>query len=77
MEENNIMTNEVIDVIDEVELEPVKSGNGLKVLGGAAILGAIGFGVYKLVKKLKKKKEDQGVVIDVEPEAADVNVDEE
>lgn len=75
MEELNMMTNETtLDGINEVDFEPVKSGNGLKVLGGVAILGVIGFGVYKLVKTLKKKKEDKGVIIDVESESEEADV---
>lgn len=57
MENENIMeNNEVMEVAEEV----VKSGNftGLKLIGGALILGGAIYGGIKAIKKFKAKKEE-------------------
>lgn len=58
MENQNI--SEVVEIVEVTEeVMPVSSGNGWKVACGAAVLTGIGFGVYKLIKKLKAKKEQK------------------
>ena len=62
MEENEIMVTEAEPI--EVEVcEAESSGNGLKTVGALALTAAIGtslfFGVKKLVKKIKEKKEQK------------------
>lgn len=62
MEENEIMVTEAEPI--EVEVcEAESSGNGLKTVGVLALTAAIGtglfFGVKKLVKKIKEKKEEK------------------
>ena len=62
MEENEIMATEAEPI--EVEVcEAESSGNGLKTVGALALTAAIGtglfFGVKKLVKKIKEKKEEK------------------
>lgn len=65
MEENEIMVTEAEPI--EVEVcEAESSGNGLKTVGVLALTAAIGtglfFGVKKLVKKIKEKKEEKYIV---------------
>ena len=55
---------EIMDVVETMETEDVveevtRSGNGMKILGGTAIVGALAFGGYKLFKYLRKKKEEK------------------
>ena len=62
MEENEITVTEAEPI--EVEVcEAESSGNGLKTVGALALTAAIGtglfFGVKKLVKKIKEKKEEK------------------
>ena len=62
MEENEIMVTEAEPI--EVEVcEAESSGNGLKTVGALALTAAIRtglfFGVKKLVKKIKEKKEQK------------------
>ena len=62
MEENEIVVTEAEPI--EVEVcEAESSGNGLKTVGALALTAAIGtglfFGVKKLVKKIKEKKEEK------------------
>ena len=62
MEENEIMvTDAEVDEVEDYETE--SSGNGLKTVGALALTAAIGtglfFGVKKLVKKIKEKKEQK------------------
>ena len=62
MEENEITVTEAEPI--EVEVcEAESSGNGLKSIGALALTAAIGtglfFGVKKLVKKIKEKKEEK------------------
>ena len=62
MEENEITVTEAEPI--EVEVcEAESSGNGLKTVGALALTAAIGtglfFGVKKLVKKIKEKKEQK------------------
>lgn len=62
MEENEIVVTEAEPI--EVEVcETESSGNGLKTVGALALTAAIGtglfFGVKKLVKKIKEKKEEK------------------
>lgn len=62
MEENEIIvTDAEVDEVEDYETE--SSGNGLKTVGALALTAAIGtglfFGVKKLVKKLKEKKEQK------------------
>ena len=62
MEENEITVTEAEPI--EVEVcEAESSGNGLKTVGVLALTAAIGtglfFGVKKLVKKIKEKKEEK------------------
>ena len=64
MEENEIMVTEAEPVDVDVEIcETESSGNGLKTVGALALTAAIGtglfFGVKKLVKKIKEKKEEK------------------
>ena len=64
MEENEITVTEAEPI--EVEVcEAESSGNGLKTVGALALTAAIGtglfFGVKKLVKKIKEKKEEKYV----------------
>ena len=62
MEENEIIvTDSEVDEVEDYETE--SSGNGLKTVGALALTAAIGtslfFGVKKLVKKIKEKKEQK------------------
>ena len=62
MEENESTVTEAEPI--EVEVcEAESSGNGLKTVGALALTAAIGtgrfFGVKKLVKKIKEKKEEK------------------
>lgn len=62
MEENEIIvTDAEVDEVEDYETE--SSGNGLKTVGVLALTAAIGtglfFGVKKLVKKIKEKKEQK------------------
>lgn len=62
MEENEIVvTDAEVDEVEDYETE--SSGNGLKTVGALALTAAIGtglfFGVKKLVKKIKEKKEQK------------------
>lgn len=62
MEENEIIvTDAEVDEVEDYETE--SSGNGLKTVGALALTAAIGtglfFGVKKLVKKIKEKKEQK------------------
>lgn len=72
MEENeNIVTDAEVDEVEDYETE--SSENGLKTVGALALTAAIGtglfFGVKKLVKKIKEKKEQKYI----ETHAADEN----
>ena len=62
MEENEIVvTDAEVDEVEDYETE--SSENGLKTVGALALTAAIGtglfFGVKKLVKKIKEKKEQK------------------
>ena len=64
MEENEIMvTDAEVDEVEDYETE--SSGNGLKTVGALALTAAIGaglfFGVKKLVKKIKEKREQEHI----------------
>lgn len=64
MEENEIMVTEAEPI--EVEVcEAESSGNGLKTVGALALTAVIGaglfFGVKKLVKKIKEKREQEHI----------------
>ena len=64
MEENEIIvTDAEVDEVEDYETE--SSGNGLKTVGALALTAAIGtglfFGVKKLVKKIKEKKEQEHI----------------
>lgn len=64
MENTEIMTNnEVLEVAEE--FVDAGSGKGLKLVGGAVLLGGLIFGGYKLIKKLKAKK-DQAMICDAD-----------
>lgn len=63
MENQEIMTNnEVVEAAEEIV--EVGSGSGLKLVGGALIIAGLAYGGYRLIKKLKAKK-DQTDVIDM------------
>lgn len=54
------ITNEIVENMDEVvfvaeQITP-KTNTGLKVAGGAAVVAAVGYGIYKLVGHIKAKK---------------------
>ena len=64
MEENEIMVTEEEPIDVDVEVcEAESSGNGIKTVGALALTAAIGtglfFGIKKLVKKIKNKKEQK------------------
>ena len=66
MEENEIMVTEAEPIDVDVEVcEAESSGNGLKTVGALALTAAIGaglfFGVKKLVKKIKEKREQEHI----------------
>ena len=77
MEENEITVTEAEPI--EVEVcEAESSGNGLKTVGVLALTAAIGtglfFGVKKLVKKIKEKKEEKYIAshpVDYDSESDD------
>lgn len=64
MEENEIMVTEA-EPIEVGVCEAESSGNGLKTVGALALTAAIGaglfFGVKKLVKKIKEKREQEHI----------------
>ena len=62
MENTEIMVNEEVMETAE-EFVSRGSGNGLKILGGGVVIAAIGYGVYRLVKKIKAKKAESEDVI--------------
>lgn len=65
MENTEIMTNnEVVEAAEEIV--SVGSGNGLKFIGGGVVIAAIGYGVYRLIKKIKAKKAEQQDAIPAE-----------
>lgn len=78
MEENTtnlVATNEEeehssISEIDMSDDDSIGSGKSLKVLGCAALVGLIGFGAYKLTKKIKNRKK-------TDDKSSDVIVEEE
>ena len=57
MENTEIMSNEVMEVAEE--FVPAGSGNGFKIVGGVALLVGAIYGGYKLVTKIKAKKEQK------------------
>ena len=61
MNENIIENNEVLEAAEDV----VSTGTGIKLVGGALILGAI-YGGIKLFKKLKAKKAEKDEPINAE-----------
>lgn len=64
MENENIMeNNEVMDVAENVVTSG--SGTGLKIVGGALLLGGAIYGGIKLFKKLKAKKMKKEDLVDV------------
>lgn len=73
MENTEIMRNdEVVEAAEEIV--SASSGNGLKILGGGVIITAIGFGIYKLVKKIKSKKSEQKDAVPTEDYDLNENV---
>ena len=64
MNEQNIMeNNEVMEVAEDVVTSG--SGVGLKLAGGALILGGAIYGGIKLFKKIKAKKAEKDEAVDV------------
>lgn len=56
MENTEIMSNnEVMEVTED--LATAGSGTGLKIVGGAAVIVGLAYGAYKLITKIKAKKE--------------------
>ena len=53
----DVMSNEMDEVIEIVEMTPAKKFGGLKVAGGAAAALAVGYGIYKGVKWIKAKRQ--------------------
>lgn len=68
MNENIMENNEAMEAAEEMVTSG--SGIGLKLIGGALLLGGAIYGGIKLRKKIKAKKEEDVVVVD----AADVSV---
>jgi hypothetical protein len=69
---NEVMNNENLDEVIFVAEEIVpKTNNGLKIVGGAAAVLAVGFGIYKGVQwiggKIKAKKEKDEIEATCEP----------
>lgn len=65
MENENIMeNNEVMNAAEDVMTSG--TGTGLKLVGGALILGGAIYGGIKLFKKIKAKKAEKDAVVDVE-----------
>lgn len=93
MEENttNLATNEEEhSLVPEIDMsdDSIGSGKSLKVLGCAALIGLIGFGAYKISKKIKNRKKtdnessdiivEEGTVVDDSVEiVADAEVESE
>lgn len=73
MENTNkeVMENVMDEVITVVEMPPAKNFNGLKVVGTAAGVLAVGYGIYRgtkwVVGKVKAKKEQQEIEKNCEP----------
>lgn len=76
MENQEIMTNNEVTEVTE-EIMEVSSGNGLKLVGGALIIAGLAYGGYRLIKKLKAKKEKTDVVEVVDYTEVDCDVVEE
>ena len=57
MNENIMENNEVLEAAEDIV--PTGSGTGLKLVGGALILGGAIYGGIKLYKKLKAKKAEK------------------
>lgn len=78
MENKEIMVNEeVMDATEE--LATVGAGKGLKIAAGIGLAALVGFGIYKIGKrvsaKIKAKKEaamDEGCVMDLEEDFEEV-----
>lgn len=62
MEEMNNVLFEEETIVEEVVDQVTSTGNGKKLLIGLAVGVAIGTGAY-LVKKFRKKDEDDGVIV--------------
>lgn len=68
------MTNEVMEVAEETTTSGSKLGLGALI--GAAVIG-LGFGGYKLIKKLKAKKADKVIEATDYVEVEDCDEDDE
>lgn len=71
MNEQVTMSND--EVMEVVEVMPNNSGNGLRVIGGLAVVGGLIYGGYKLIRKLKSKKSDG--VIEADPKYVEDDVE--
>ena len=74
MNDQNMMMND--EVMEVAEVMPASSGNGLKVVGGLAVVGGLIYGGYRLIRKLKSKKND-GVIVVRSEDLKESDCDEE
>lgn len=76
MDENIMLNDEFTEVAEDCVT--TSSGNGLVKAGiGAAIIGAIAYGGYKLFGKLKAKKQDKYVTVNNTDEESVADVEDE
>lgn len=61
MENTEIMENEVTEVAEHVA---TSSGNGWKTVGIAGIAVCVAYGGYKLIKKLRNRKQKYADVVE-------------
>lgn len=76
MEENIIVNDEIMETTSEV-IESTGSGNGLKVLGGVALIVGLAYGGWRLIKKIKNRKNAEVETVDCVEEKFSVDVDED
>lgn len=76
MEENIMLNDEIAEVAEDCVT--TSSGNGLVKAGiGAAIIGAIAYGGYKLFSKRKAKKQDKYITVSANDEESVADVEDE
>ena len=72
MENMEVMSNELDEVMFVAESITPKTGKGLKIAGGVGVTALAGFGIYKGIKwaaaKIKAKKEKEEIQATCETE---------
>lgn len=71
MKNQEIMENVEVIEMEPEELVSASSGSGLKLVGGVLILVGLAYGGYKLIRKLKAKKEQEAIPESLEAETVE------